>query len=83
MDQIKNEIRAYIIENFLFGDDHGLDESTSFLANGIIDSTGILELVAFLEEKYAIRIDDEELLPEHLDSIDKAAVFVSRKRGGR
>lgn len=80
MNNIKNVIRAYIIDNFLFGDDRGLDDSASFLENGIIDSTGILELVAFLEKEFSVKISDDELLPENLDSLDKVTVFVSRKK---
>jgi acyl carrier protein len=79
VDTIKNVIRAYIVENFLFGDDSGLDDPTSFLENGIIDSTGILELVAFLETQFSIKIHDEELLPDNLDSLEKVSVFISRK----
>lgn len=79
MDAIKNAIRAYIIDNFLFGDDRGLNDSTSFLENGIIDSTGIMELVTFLEKEFSVKINDEELLPENLDSIEKAGIFVYRK----
>lgn len=81
MDTILNVIRTYIVENFLFGDDSELDVSTSFLGNGIIDSTGILELVAFLETEFSIKIQDEELLPDNLDSLEKASLFISGKLG--
>jgi acyl carrier protein len=74
-----NVIRAYIVENFLFGDDSELDGSTSFLGNGIIDSTGILELVAFLETEFSIKIQDEELLPDNLDSLEKVSIYISGK----
>jgi len=57
-------VRSFIIENFLFGDDAQLTEDTSFLEDGIVDSTGILELVAFLEETYDITVEDDELIPE-------------------
>jgi len=72
-------IRKYVIENFLFGDDSQLEEDTSFLESGIIDSTGILELIEFIEGKYAIRIEDEELIPENLDSIRNVVEFLERK----
>ncbi|MDD2583256.1 MAG: acyl carrier protein [Desulfuromonadaceae bacterium] len=78
MDAIKKAIRAYIIDNFMFGDDRGLDDSMSFLENGIIDSTGILEMVTFLEEKFSIKISDEDLLPENLESVEKMGMFVLR-----
>lgn len=80
MNEIMSIIRTYIIDNFLFGDDHTLETSTPFLENGIIDSTGILELVSFLEEEFSIKISDEELLPENLNSLEKVSAFVSRKK---
>jgi len=72
-------IRKYVIENFLFGDDSQLEEDTSFLESGIIDSTGILELIEFIEGTYHMRIDDEELIPENLDSIRNVVEFLERK----
>ena len=76
-------IRNYIIDNFLFGEDDSLKEDTSFLENGIVDSTGIMELVAFVEESYHIRVEDEELVPENFDSIQNIADFLERKRSGK
>ena len=74
------EVRALIIENFLFGEDDGkLSDDDSFLEKGIIDSTGILELVALLEGKYGIKITNNELEPENLDSINKLVRFLGRK----
>lgn len=78
---MQEKIRHFIVENFLFGDDEGLDNDTSFLETGVIDSTGILELVTFLDETFNIEIDDEELLPENLDSINNIVAFLSRKTG--
>ena len=74
-------IRQFIVENFLFGEDGNLKQETSFLESGIIDSTGILELVSFLEEKFEISVADEELVPENLDSIDSASEYILRKQG--
>ena len=76
------ELRNFVVENFLFGDGENLKEDTSFMDSGIIDSTGILELISFLEEKYGIRIEDEELVPENMDSLQNVARFVNRKVGG-
>ena len=73
------KIRVFVIDNFLFGDAGDLKNEASLLDEGIIDSTGILELVAFLEEQFSIRIEDEEMIPENLDSIDHIAEFVKRK----
>jgi acyl carrier protein len=74
------QIKAFIINNFLFGDAGELTDATSLLDAGIIDSTGILEIVQFVEETFKIIIDDEELLPENLDSVDSIATFVARKK---
>jgi acyl carrier protein len=79
---IAAELRAFVVDRFLFGDSRTpLRDDESLLARGIVDSTGILELVAFIEEKYGIRVADEELVPENLESISNAAAFVSRKLG--
>ena len=75
-------IRSFIVENFLFGDDNGLDENTSFLENGVIDSTGVLELVEFLEKTFQIDVEDEELIPENLDSIAAVVKFLENKKNG-
>jgi len=74
-------VRQFIIENFLFEESSILGEETSFLESGIIDSTGVLELVSFLEEKFGIKIEDDELVPENLDSISNVASFLGKKLG--
>ena len=79
MNETKGKIKTFIIENFLFGSEDGLKDETSFLEEGIIDSTGILELVTFLEEEFSITIEDEELVPENLDSINNVTAFLERK----
>lgn len=81
MDAMREKVKEFIVENFLFGDDQGLDNDASFLDNGIIDSTGILELVTFLEETFNIEIADEELVPENLDSINQIVSFLAKKTG--
>ena len=63
----KQAIREFIVENFLFGEANGLEEETSFLENGIIDSTGILELVTYLEETFGIEVEDERLHAEAIE----------------
>jgi acyl carrier protein len=72
-------VREFIVENFLFGDGSQLQDDTSFMESGIIDSTGILELITFLEEKYEIKIEDDELIPENLDNLQNVARFVDCK----
>lgn len=79
---VNTTIRSFIIENFLFEEDEKLKEDTSFLESGIIDSTGILELVTFLEETYGISVEDEELIPENLDSIKNVVAYLGRKTQG-
>jgi acyl carrier protein len=80
-DDIKKEVRSFIIENFLFGDDaYPLEDSLSLIENDLIDSTGILELVSFLEERFGVALSDAEIVPDNLDSLDRIAAFVTRKR---
>jgi acyl carrier protein len=75
------ELRSFLAENFLLGEEfRGLPGSASLIEAGIIDSTGVLELVGFLEEAYDIEITDSELVPENLDSIDNVVRFVGAKR---
>ena len=77
---IREEIRGFIVENFLFGEDGALNDDSSFLKEGIVDSTGIMQLVSFLQEQYLIPIEDEELIPDNLDSITKVSMFVQGKK---
>ena len=80
MPNVEQELRRFVIDNFPFGQvGDGLSNDDSFLEQGIIDSTGVLELVAFLEETYAIKVEDEELIPDNLDSINRLAKFLGRK----
>jgi acyl carrier protein len=79
MKEKREQIRAFIIENFLFGKDDGFKDDTSFLDDGIIDSTGVLELVNFLEEEFSISVQDEELVPENLDSINNVVAYLETK----
>ncbi len=74
-----DKVREFIIEDFLFGDHEQFKDDTSFIASGIIDSTGILELIAFLEETYGITIADEELIPENFDCVKNISDFLERK----
>ena len=75
------EIRKFLTENFPLGEDpSNLAANASLLEAGIIDSTGVLELVGFVEETYSVTVEDEELLPENFDSIQGIVAFVGRKR---
>jgi acyl carrier protein len=75
-------IRRFIIENFLFNDSNTLADDTPFLESGTMDSTGVLELVSFIEESFDIAVADEDLIPENLDSIGRVAAYIERKRSG-
>lgn len=79
MSGLRDIIRTFVVENFLFDSDGDLKDNTSFLEEGIIDSTGILELVTFIEETYEISVEDEELVPENLDSIANVVQYILKK----
>ena len=80
MESLERALREFVVDNFLFGQDGAdLTDEASLLELGIMDSTGVLELVSFLEGEYELKIDDEELIPENLDSIGNLARFVRRK----
>ena len=72
-------VRGFIVENFLFGDGELLREDTSLMEEGIMDSTGILELLFFIEETFGFSVEDNELVPENMDSLLNIARFVDRK----
>ena len=80
MQQIQGDLRRFVIDNFLFGkEDRRLSNDDSLLENGIMDSTSVLELVGFLENQYGVKIEDEDLVPENLDSVNSLASFLQRK----
>lgn len=79
MSSIEETVRTFVVEHFLFGEGDTLKGDTSFLEEGIIDSTGILELVMFLEETYGIKIEDNELVPENFDTLEKIAQYLEMK----
>lgn len=80
MSSIQSDVRNFVADNFLFGEDPAsLQNDDSFLETGIIDSTGVLELVAFIEDQYSVEVDDDELVPENLDSIDRLINFIETK----
>ena len=78
--EIKKKVKVFIIENFLLGDSsNNLNEEDSFFEKGIIDSTGVLELVSFAEKAFNVKFEDEELIPDNLDSLNKVADFIVKK----
>ncbi len=81
--ELSDKIRGFIIENFLFGDAAPLtDDSLSLLDNGIMDSVGVMELVAWLEQEHGLKVADQELVPENFDSVARLASYVQRKKDG-
>ena len=83
MEKIKRGIRDYVVSSFLFGDGSRLGDETSFLENSILDSTGMLELITFIEQEFGISVDPSELVPDNLDSVQRVADFIARKKGSR
>jgi acyl carrier protein len=78
--QIRDEIRSFVLNTFLFGTPADrLDDSTSLVEEGIVDSTGVVELVCYLESRFGIAVADHELVPHNFDSIDRLCAFVRRK----
>jgi acyl carrier protein len=76
----EKKLRTFILENYLFTDDDSqLNNSDSFLDSGIIDSTGILEVITFIQDELDIMVEDEEMIPENLDSIDNIIAYIAKK----
>jgi acyl carrier protein len=79
--ELKSQIRQFILKNYLFSsDEKALDDGVSLMKTGVVDSTGVLELISFLEEQFGVKVEDEEMTPENLDSVDRIVTFVSGKR---
>ena len=80
-DVVQTRIRDFIVENFLFGDDsQPLPGDLSLIESDMVDSTGILELVGFLEEGFGLTVADADIVPANLDTIDRIAAFIERKK---
>ena len=79
--EVEKKMRDYMLENFLFTDDQSaLVNNDSFMQKGIVDSTGILEVIHYMEEEFGMQIEDDEMIPENLDSIDNLVTFIARKQ---
>ncbi len=77
---IKQKVKTFVKDNFISSSGlTTINEDDSFLKRGIIDSTGVLELVSFIEETFDIKIEDEELIPDNLDSLNKITAYVMGK----
>ena len=80
-DSLRDRIQKFILENYLFTDDtSALGLEDSLLGRGIVDSTGMLEIIMFIEEQLGVTVKDEEMVPENLDSVSRIAAFVESKR---
>lgn len=79
-ERAKDEIRSFLLERFYVPQPEALTEETSLLGTGLVNSAGIVEIVAFLEEQFGITVEHEEILPENLDSIGRLVRFVGQKR---
>lgn len=77
---LTKQIRDFVTTNFYVADPQTLEDNTSLLDHGIIDSTGVLEVIMFLETAFGVTVEDAEMLPENLDSIERIAAFVERKK---
>ena len=78
---VNAQIREFVTTNFYVPEPTTLQDDDSLLGKGIIDSTGVLELIGFLEQTFSIKVEDTEMVPENLDSIGRASAFVQRKLG--
>ncbi len=79
MSSIRDSVHAFLLKNFYVGNE-GLTDGESLLDRGIVDSTGILEVIAYLEETFGLRVEDSEILPENLDSVGAIVRFVEKKK---
>jgi acyl carrier protein len=79
---IEQQIRGFLVENFLFGRSEALRDDAQLLGD-VIDSTGVIELVVFVQERFAITVEDEEVTAENLGSVNQGAAFVAKKRDGK
>ncbi|HWQ05161.1 MAG TPA: acyl carrier protein [Longilinea sp.] len=81
MSSVENMVRDYIVQNILFSSNgYPYQDDTSFLENGIIDSMNVLELVMFVEQKFGVKVEDAEIVPDNFDSIIKLSAFIRRKQ---
>jgi acyl carrier protein len=78
-EEVANQVRDFIQQNFIFDDRKVLEAQESLIESGTIDSTGVLELIGFLEKTYHVRFEDQELVAENFDSVGKVSAFVFRK----
>jgi acyl carrier protein len=79
--ELKEKVRQFIISNFYVSDPAGLADDASLLDAGIVDSTGVLEIITFIETEFSVTVEDQEMLPENLDAVNNIVGFVQKKTG--
>ncbi len=80
--EIREQIRRYISENLLFSDgDFPYADDSSFLKNGVVDSTGVMELVSYVEKEFGVTVSPQEVVPDNFDSVSSLVKYVQRKQG--
>jgi acyl carrier protein len=77
---VRQRVRQFVVDNFYLSDASRLSDDTLLVTSGIVDSTGVLEIIAFVEAEFGIRVRDDETVPENLESIERIAAFVGRRR---
>ncbi|MEQ1516030.1 MAG: acyl carrier protein [Usitatibacteraceae bacterium] len=80
MQDIKSMVRQFLMDNFVMGGNVVIGDDTSFMKGHILDSTGFIELILFIEESFGVKVDDAEMLPENFDSLLNIEGYVGRKR---
>lgn len=79
---VKSQVRQYVMDNFLMGAGAKIADDESFMGSHVIDSVGVLELIAFLEERFRIKVEDHEMVPDNLDSLNGVGRYLARKLNG-
>lgn len=79
--ELKEKVRQFIISNFYVADPKALADDASLLDAGIVDSTGVLEIITFIESEFGLTVEDQEMLPENLDAVNNIVKFVQKKQG--
>lgn len=79
--ELKEQVRQFIVSNFYVADPASLNDDASLLDAGIVDSTGVLEVITFIEGTFGVTVEDNEMLPENLDAVNRIAAFVQKKKG--
>ncbi len=80
MQDVKQAVRQFLLDNFLMGSSATIADDASFMRGHVLDSSGFMELVLFLEESFGVKVEDAELMPENLDSLENIQAYVARKR---